>query len=566
MATELKKSTPDETSVGNGTYDDTVNSAKSSDDSIYASLIGTGEIVFPDAGTGNSAYQQWLQNQGVDLQGQYAQSVKQAQQAYAQALAANKSAYEQQLTTYGAAAENLAKSGLSASGYSDYLAGKAYAAQQAANTAAGKQYAMQQQSALQNAQEQSQAAYSEYLSQVNQQAQDIFSTLQSTGGKLSDEAKKYYETVGYSPDAIEKAETLYSQYTATPEYKQAQAQGALASAMQGTTLKDIESTYGADAVNSVKKDVSEKMAQWANGTKNMEQILSDIGYDASNMSEEERKNAFTNMLSYADNETQQAVLGKEMDNAIENADRTSKTEVMNAYQNSAKRIKDLYDRGVISEETRDSLAHKLVDRMSASLVDGKLSYTAIEKSNGQSAQSTELVHPGKRVDDYALKNRLDALGENVNIAKDNGVYYVKGYIAPDGQPSWYRLEGLGKSKGIMDTLIEMTTVLGIPLKGSGVIGKQDGSKISLYSAENREATLQEKNKAREYLATSANTSSNVPSSLTRGNMFASSIASAKQKAQKEYLDMIVREAGYDPNNATDEQIRLAIEEWAKKQG
>lgn len=551
MATEEKKSTPDETSAANGTYDDTVNSSKNSDESIYASLIGTGEIVFPDAGTGNSAYQQWLQNHGVDLQGQYAQSVKQAQQAYAQALAANKSAYEQQLTTYGAAAENLAKSGLSASGYSDYLAGQAYAAQQAANTAATQQYAMQQQSALQNAQEQSQAAYSEYLSQVNQQAQDIYSTLQSTGGKLSDEAKKYYETIGYSPDAIAKAETLYSQYTATPEYKQAQAQGALASAMQGITLKDIESTYGVDAVNSVKTDVSEKMAQWANGTRNMEQILAEIGYNASNMSEEERKNAFTNMLSYADNATQQAVLGKEMDNALENADRTSKTEVMNSYQNSAKRIKDLYDRGVISKETRDSLAHKLVDRMSASLVDGKLSYAGVEKSNGQNVQSTELVHPGKRVDDESLKNRLNAFGENANIAKDNGVYYVKGYIAPDGQPSWYRLEGLGKSKGIMDTLIELTMVLGIPLKGSGVIGKQGGSKISLYSAE---------------IATNANKINNIPSSVTRGNMFASSIESAIQKEQKEYLDMIVREAGYDPNNVTDEQIKRAIEEWAKKQG
>ena len=566
MATEEKKSTPDEINAGNGTYDDTVNSAENSDESRYASLLGTGEIVFPDAGAGNSAYQQWLQNQGVDLQGQYAQSVKQAQQAYAQALAANKSAYEQQLTTYGAEAENLAKSGLSASGYSDYLAGQAYAAQQAANVAAGQKYAEQQQSALQTAQDQSQEAYSEYLSQVNQQAQDIYSALQSTGGTLSDEAKKYYETIGYSPEAIEKAETLYSQYTATPEYKQAQAQGALASALKGTTLKDIESTYGADAVNSVKTNISERMAQWATGTRNIEQILNDIGYDASNMSEEERKNAFTNMLSYADNTTQQAVLEKEMDNALENADRTSETEVMNAYQNSAKRIKDLYDSGVISKETRDSLAQKLTNRMSASLVDGKLSYTAIEKSSGKKKQSTELVHPGKRVDDDALKNRLDAFGENANIAKDNGVYYVKGYIAPDGEPSWYRLEGLGKSKGIMDTLIEISTALGTPLKGSGVIGRQNGSQISLYSAENREATLQEKRKAQEYLATSAKKSNNVPSTFTRGNMAASSIASETKKAQKEYLDMIVREAGYDPNNATDEQIRRAIEEWTKKQG
>ena len=565
MATKEKKSTPDEINAGNGAYDDTVNSAENSDESRYASLLGTGEIVFPDAGAGNSAYQQWLQNQGVDLQGQYVQSVKQAQQAYAQALAANKSAYEQQLTTYGAAAENLAKSGLSASGYSDYLAGQAYAAQQAANVAAGQKYAMQQQSALQNAQEQSQEAYSEYLSQVNKQAQDIYTALQSTGGTLSEEAKKYYETIGYSPESIEKAETLYSQYTATPEYKQAQAQGALASALKGTTLKDIESTYGADAVNSVKTNVSEKMAQWATGARNMEQILNDIGYDALNMSEEERKNAFTNMLSYADNATQQAVLEKEMDNALENADRTSKTEVMNAYQNSAKRIKDLYDRGVISQETRNSLAKKLTDRISPSLVNGKLSYTAIEKSSGKKKQSTELVHPGKRVDDDALKNRLDAFGENANIAKDNGVYYVKGYIAPDGEPSWYRLEGLGKSKSIMDTLIEIYTALGTPLKGSGVIGRQNGSQISLYSAENREATLQEKRKAQEYLANSAKRN-NVPSTFTRGNMAASSIASETQKAKKEYLDMIVREAGYDPNNVTDEQIRRAIEEWTKKQG
>ena len=116
-----KKSVPDEVN-GNG-YDDTKNTSTGTDDSDYSSVYGTGNVVFPEVAQGNNAYQQWLKNQGLDIQGDYAQNVAKAQQAYAQALAQNRAAYERQLGTYGAKAENLAQSGLSASGYSDYLAG-----------------------------------------------------------------------------------------------------------------------------------------------------------------------------------------------------------------------------------------------------------------------------------------------------------------------------------------------------------------------------------------------------------------------------------------------------------
>ena len=164
MAGEEKKkqSVPDEVN-GDG-YDDTKNTSTGTDDNDYSSVYGTGNVVFPEVAQGNNAYQQWLKNQGLDIEGPYQQKVQQAQQAYAQSLAQNRAAYERQLGTYGAKAENLAQSGLSASGYSDYLSGQAYAQQQAANVQAGQWLSSQEQSALQSAQKTAQEQYANYLS------------------------------------------------------------------------------------------------------------------------------------------------------------------------------------------------------------------------------------------------------------------------------------------------------------------------------------------------------------------------------------------------------------------
>lgn len=537
MAGEEKKkqSVPDDVN-GNG-YDDTKNTSTGvgAGANGYDSVYGTGNIVFPEAAQENNAYQQWLKNQGVDIQGDYAQ-----------ALAQSKAAYERQLGTYGAKAENLARMGLSASGYSDYLAGQAYAQQQAANT-----------QALESAQETAREQYAKYLSQVNEQTADIYSSLQSTGGKLSDEAKKYYETLGYSPEAIAKAETLYSQYQATPEYAESQAKGALSAALQGTSLENIISTYGDTAVNSLKSNISSKLDTWANETRNMEQVLSDLGYNAESMSKEEQKNAFTSLLNYADDSTKSRVLTREMDNDFYEADRESDTERMNILQNSAKRIKDLYDRGIISEDIKNNLSKKLLNKMSASLNNGKLSYVSSE-SEGRTETKTELIHPGETVQDNATLNKLNDLGDNINVAKIGAEYYVKGYVEPDGQPQWFKLKGLGKSKYMMDSIIALTNALNVPIDGSGVLGKQYGSKISLYNKENWQQTSQkakaEKETQQEFLISNVNPETAPPA--VRGEI---------QQAKKAYQEKIFREMGYDPNNMTETEKMLAIKEWAEKQ-
>lgn len=559
MAGEEKKkqSVPDDVN-GNG-YDDTKNTSTGVGAGVngYDSVYGTGNIVFPEAAQENNAYQQWLKNQGLNIQGDYAQTVAQAQQQYAQALAQNKAAYERQLGTYGAKAENLAQSGLSASGYSDYLARQAYAQQQAANVQAGQWLSSQEQSALQSAQKTAQEQYANYLSKVNKQTEDIYSSLQSTGGKLSDEAKKYYETLGYSPEAIAKAETLYSQYQATPEYAESQAKGALSAALQGTSLENIISTYGDTAVNSLKSNISSKLDTWANETRNMEQVLSDLGYNAESMSEEEQKNAFTSLLNYADDSTKSRVLTREMDNDFYEADRESDTERMNILQNSAKRIKDLYDRGIISEDIKNNLSKKLLNKMSASLNNGKLSYVSSE-SEGRTETKTELIHPGETVQDNATLNKLNDLGDNINVAKIGAEYYVKGYVEPDGQPQWFKLKGLGKSKYMMDSIIALTNALNVPIDGSGVLGKQYGNKISLYNKENWQQTSQkakaEKETQQEFLISNVNPETAPPA--VRGEI---------QQAKKAYQEKIFREMGYDPNNMTDTEKMLAIKEWAEKQ-
>ena len=558
MAGEEKKkqSIPDEVN-GDG-YDDTKNTSTGVGAGVngYDSVYGTGSVVFPEVAQGNNAYQQWLKNQGLDIEGAYQQKVQQAQQAYAQSLAQNRAAYERQLGTYGANAESLAQSGLSASGYSDYLAGKAYAAQQAGNAKAGQALALSQQAALESAHGTAQEQYANYLSQVNKQTEDIYSSLQSTGGKLSDEAKKYYETLGYSPEAITKAETLYSQYQATPEYAESQAKGALSAALQGMSIENIISTYGDTAVNSLKSTISSKLDTWANETRNMKQVLSDLGYNAESMSEEEQKNAFTSLLNYADDSTKSRVLTREMDNDFYNADRESDTERMNILQNSAKRIKDLYDRGIISKDIKNNLSKKLLNKMSASLNNGKLSYVSSE-SDGRTETKTELIHPGETVQDNATLNKLNDLGDNINVAKIGEEYYVKGYVEPDGQPQWFKLKGLGKSKNMMDSIIELTNALNVPIDGSGVLGKQYGNKISLYNKENWQQTSQkakaEKETQQEFLISNVNPKTAPPA-----------VRSEIQQAQKAYQEKIFREMGYDPNNMTETEKMLAIKEWAEK--
>ena len=460
MAGEEKKkqSVPDEVN-GDG-YDDTKNTSTGvgAGANGYDSVYGTGNIVFPEAAQGNNAYQQWLKNQGLNIQGDYAQTVAQAQQQYAQALAQNKAAYERQLGTYGAKAENLAQSGLSASGYSDYLAGQAYAQQQAANVQAGQWLSSQEQSALQSAQKTAQEQYANYLSQVNKQTEDIYSSLQSTGGKLSDEAKKYYETLGYSPEAITKAETLYSQYQATPEYTESQAKGAQSALLSGQTLADVTDSYNTDAVNQARADISKITDKAAQGV-TKQSILAQLGYDTTSMSEEAQNLAYQKALGLSSNNS-----GREtfVNNQIEVAKQKSNNDdAVSDLQSIAGVLVKWADEGVPKQDIQ-KLSDKIFNQMNVSGLDkllnvngnlstrGKIKYTYGNKTY------TEYWHPDHLINQKTNANllrQLESFPKSQEIASIGDEIYVR---IPNMDGYWVSIGGLdGRTKSILTTISQL---------------------------------------------------------------------------------------------------------------
>lgn len=455
-----KKSEPDDVN-GNG-YDDTKNTSTGAGAGTngYDYVYGTGSVVFPDAMQGNNAYRQWLKNQGLDIQGDYAQNVAKAQQAYAQALAQNRAAYERQLGTYGAKAENLAQSGLSASGYSDYLAGQAYAQQQAANVQAGQWLSSQEQSELQSAQKTAQEQYANYLSQVNEQAADIYSFLQKTGETLSDEAKKYYETIGYSPEAITKAETLYSQYQATPEYAESQAKGAQSALLSGQTLADVGDSYNTDIVNRAREDISKITDKVAMGV-TKQSILAQLGYNTASMSEEQQNKAYQRALGLSSNNT-----GREtfVNNQIEVAKRQkSNDDAISDLQSIADVLVRWSDEGV-SQQDIQSLSNKVLEQLNLSgideLLDSSSNYDTVAQDRTPKIKYT---YGNKKYTEYwhsepgtppsqEIQRELNVLPSNQTIANIDDKIYVR----TDGLTGWVSVGGLNKrSINVLSTIAKL---------------------------------------------------------------------------------------------------------------
>lgn len=462
MAGEEKKkqSVPDEVN-GNG-YDNTKNTSTGAGAGVngYDSVYGTGSVVFPEAAQGNNAYQQWLKNQGLDIEGAYQQKVQQAQQAYAQSLAQNRAAYERQLGTYGANAESLAKSGLASSGYSDYLAGQAYAAQQAGNVQAGQTLALSQQAALESAQGTAQEQYANYMSQVNKQTEDIYSSLQSTGGKLSDEAKKYYETLGYSPEAITKAETLYSQYQATPEYAKAQAQGAQSALLSGQTLADVTDSYNADVVNQAREDISKITDKAAQGV-TKQSILAQLGYDTASISEEAQNLAYQKALGLSSNNS-----GREtfVNNQIEVAKRQkSNDDAISDLQSIADVLVKWSDDGV-SQQDIQSLSNKVLEQLDLSGIDELLDISSNYDTERQDRNpKIKYTYGNKTYTEYwhttpsgqpslTIQRELDVLPSNQTIANIDDKIYVRA----NNMTGWVSVGGLDKrSKSVLSTIAKL---------------------------------------------------------------------------------------------------------------
>ena len=153
--------------------------------------------------TGAKGFGQFLAENYGDIAGQYSSTVKDIDTQYRKGLA-----------TYGQMAENLGRSGLSRSGYSDYLSGNAYTAAQQ-QRAAARLYADQ---SLKDAK----MKYSEYLTgleaqqqaetqaqaQVDQQVSAELTNIASemlNNGSSVDTIKQAMLQQGYSEDAVNKA-------------------------------------------------------------------------------------------------------------------------------------------------------------------------------------------------------------------------------------------------------------------------------------------------------------------------------------------------------------------------
>lgn len=97
-----------------------------------------------EMGSGAMSYADYLTRTGTDTNRDYQAAVRQAETDYAKARA-----------TYGSTGESLARSGMSASGYADYITGAGYAAMQGAKVAAADTKAL--------ADAQNAASYADYL-------------------------------------------------------------------------------------------------------------------------------------------------------------------------------------------------------------------------------------------------------------------------------------------------------------------------------------------------------------------------------------------------------------------
>lgn len=112
------------------------------------------------SGAGMS-YADYLKRTGTDTDRDYQKTVRQAETDYAKARA-----------TYGAAGETLARNGMNASGYADYITGAGYAAMQGAKVAAADTKAL--------ADSRNAASYYDYLTGVQSQATSYNNSLKQS--------------------------------------------------------------------------------------------------------------------------------------------------------------------------------------------------------------------------------------------------------------------------------------------------------------------------------------------------------------------------------------------------
>lgn len=141
-------------------------------------------------------YTSWLRTYGADGKG-----------TYARAMQAADAAYDRAESGYGARGEALARAGLTASGYGDYLRGVAYAERARAQESAA--------AARETTEAENRAAYAAYLAEQGERRKKVMSGVKWQGITTTEEAYAYAKTCGMGEEDARTIATLVGQMRAS---------------------------------------------------------------------------------------------------------------------------------------------------------------------------------------------------------------------------------------------------------------------------------------------------------------------------------------------------------------
>lgn len=141
-------------------------------------------------------YTAWLRTYGADGKGAYARAMQEAD-----------AAYDRAESGYGARGEALARAGLTASGYGDYLRGVAYAERARTRESAAV--------TRETTEAENRAAYAAYLTEQGKRRGEVLSGVKRQGITTTEEAYAYAKTCGMGEADARTIATLVGQMRAS---------------------------------------------------------------------------------------------------------------------------------------------------------------------------------------------------------------------------------------------------------------------------------------------------------------------------------------------------------------
>lgn len=148
-----------------------------------------------EAPVAEDGYTAWLRTYGADSKG-----------TYARAMQAADAAYDRAESGYGARGETLARAGLTASGYGDYLRGVAYAERGRARETAAE--------ARETTDAENRAAYAAYLTAQGERNRKVLNGVKRQGITTTEEAYAYAKTCGMGEEDARTVAALVGQMRA----------------------------------------------------------------------------------------------------------------------------------------------------------------------------------------------------------------------------------------------------------------------------------------------------------------------------------------------------------------